>query len=109
MVKSEMSDMDDNSTKGSSNPPSPMIEVVDDQENKSTNSDRQHLADQQVSFSPTFYKHFFANILAPKNFKPQKQLCNFWLQNMSTKCAPKMLMKLTPGVNFTNILRENIR
>ncbi len=66
MVKSEMSDMDDNSTKGSSNPPSPMIEVVDDQENKSTNSDRQHLADQQVSFSPTFYKHFFANILAPK-------------------------------------------
>ena len=31
MVKSEISDMEDNSSKGSSNPPSPMIEVVDDQ------------------------------------------------------------------------------
>jgi len=28
----------------------------------------------------------------------------FWHQNISAKCACKMLMKLTTGVNFINIL-----
>jgi len=51
---------------------------------------------------------FFADILAPKKFKPKTQLCNFlapkyWHQNIGTKCVHKMLMKLTPGVNFTNL------
>jgi len=39
---------------------------------------------------------FCADILAPKNFKPKTQLCNFWRQNSSEKSARKMLMKLTP-------------
>jgi hypothetical protein len=57
MVKSEMSDMEDNSSKESSNPPSPMIEVVDDQlDNKSNGSDRGHPADHQVPISSTFYR-----------------------------------------------------
>jgi len=29
----------------------------------------------------------------------------FWCQNIGKKSAHKMLMKLTPGVNFTNVLR----
>jgi len=39
---------------------------------------------------------FFADILVPKYFKPKTQLCNFWRQNICTKCVLKMLMKLTP-------------
>jgi len=31
------------------------------------------------------YTCFFANILAPKNFKPKTQLCNFWRQNFGQK------------------------
>ncbi len=88
MVKSEMSDMDDNSTKSSSNPPSPMIEVVDNQENKSTNGDHGHLADHQVSIYPTFFE--------------RQKISN-------PKCVRKMLMKSTTGVNFINILGANIR
>ncbi len=46
-----------------------------------------------------FHQHFtstlFANILAPKNFKPKTQPCNFWRQNIGKKLALKMLMKLT--------------
>jgi len=50
-----------------------------------------------VSISSRFYACFFADILAPKNFKPKTQLCNFWCQNIGAKCAHKMLMKLTIG------------
>jgi len=52
----------------------------------------------QVLISPTFYAHFFANILEPKYFKPKTLLCNFWRQNIDAKCATKMLMKLTVGM-----------
>ncbi len=31
---------------------------------------------------------FFADILAPKNFKPKTQLCNFWHQNFVQKNVP---------------------
>jgi len=34
------------------------------------------------------------------------QFLYFWRQNISAKCACKMLMKLTPKVDFTNILQE---
>jgi len=48
-----------------------------------------------------FHQHFtcafFANIFAPKNFKPETQLCNFLPQNMGAKCPRKMLMKSTPA------------
>jgi len=40
---------------------------------------------------------FFANNLAPKNFKPKTQLFNFWRQNIGKKSARKTLMKLTTG------------
>jgi len=43
---------------------------------------------------------FFADILAPKNFKPKTQLCIFWCQNIGKKFVRKMLMKLTPGSIF---------
>jgi len=39
----------------------------------------------QESISPTFYAYLFVNILAPKNFKPKTQLCNFWHQNFLQK------------------------
>ncbi len=55
-----------------------------------------------------FHQHFrcafFANILLPKNSKPKwtrEKLCEALLYE---KHAYKMLMKLTPGVNFTNML-----
>jgi len=32
-------------------------------------------------------------------------LCNFWRKNIGAKAVCKMLMKLTIGVNFINILR----
>ncbi len=47
----------------------------------------------QESISSTFMQASF--ILAPKNFKPKTQLCNFWRQNISAKWVPKMLMKLS--------------
>jgi len=39
--------------------------------------------------------------LAPKNFNPKTQLCNFWrkniCKNIGEKSVRKMLMKLTPA------------
>jgi len=55
-------------------------------------------------FHPQFMRAFLYEILAPKNFKPKTQLCNFWCQNFVQKGSSKMLMKLTPGVNVTTIL-----
>jgi len=42
-----------------------------------------------VSISPTFYAPFFDDILAPKNFKPKTQPCNFWHQNIGKKAQVK--------------------
>jgi len=50
-----------------------------------------------------FYQHFTSAFA--KKFKPKTQLCNFWRQNIGARCARKMLMKLTPGANFTNVLQ----
>jgi len=55
---------------------------------------------------------FSSKILAPKIYKAEMklqsqmfQLCHFWSQNISKTSAGKKLMKLTPVVNFTNILQ----
>jgi hypothetical protein len=49
------------------------------------------------SISPTFYALIFhTKVHSKPNSKQRKNFC--------TKCAHKMLMKLTQGVNFTNIL-----
>jgi hypothetical protein len=61
-----------------------------------------HFIKQKKLFSYSqFHQHFTssfcANILAPKNFKPKTQLCNFWRQNIGKKSSSKMLMKLTPN------------
>jgi hypothetical protein len=49
-----------------------------------------------------FHQHFtikfLADIFVPKNFKPKTQLCKFWRQKISPKCARKMLMKSTPAL-----------
>jgi len=56
-----------------------------------------------VAISSTFHTHFFANILAPKNFKPKTKLCNFWHKISAQNARVKMLIKLTSGVNFINV------
>jgi len=39
-------------------------------------------------FHQHFFSSFFTAVLAPKNFKPKTQLCNFWRQNFVQKiCA----------------------
>ncbi len=59
----------------------------------------------QVSISSTFYAHFFLPIVWRKKFTCQnvtrEELLNLLLYE---KCAHKMLMKLTPVVNFVNFL-----
>jgi len=53
--------------------------------------------DYLCQFHQHFMRPFSANILAQKKFKPKTQLCNFWRQNIGTKCECNMLMKLTPA------------
>ncbi len=51
----------------------------------------------QPSISPMFYARvFLCKILAPKIIKLCVEI--FWHQNISAKCARKMLMKLTTGL-----------
>jgi hypothetical protein len=57
-----------------------------------------------VNFINILYVQFLYKILAPKITKPnvtREKLLNFLAYE---KCVHKMLMKLTPAVNFTNIL-----
>jgi len=49
---------------------------------------------------------FFVPKQISKLFSNYIQLCDFWRQNFVQKCVRKLLMKLTAGVNFINILRE---
>jgi len=60
-----------------------------------------------VSWSQ-FHQHFTQKVFVQKYFAQLSlvtfQLCNFWRQNIGAKCTLKMLMKLTIGVNFINIL-----
>jgi len=65
-----------------------------------------------VNFINILGTHFLYKILAPKNYKAEMklqsqtlQLCNFWRQNIGEKSVRKMLMKLTPVVDFTRILQ----
>jgi hypothetical protein len=68
----------------------------------------------EVVRSLFYQQHFtsvlFADFLAPKNFKPKTQLCNFGRQDFVQKSARKTLMKLTAGLYFTiNILRRHFK
>ncbi len=54
--------------------------------------------EDQVSITPTFYTHLFHMKV---NFFSYVRFCNFFPPKF---CTRKMLMKLTAGVNFTNIL-----
>jgi len=58
-------------------------------------------------FHQHFTHAFCANIFVPKIFKPKTQLCHFLGRNFGPKHTCKMLLKLTPGVNFINILHTN--
>ncbi len=51
-------------------------------------------------FWQNFTSSFFTYFLLPKNYKPKQNY-------LAQKDACKMLMKLTPGVNFINILQLN--
>ncbi len=56
----------------------------------------------QVSISPTIYEQTFCmKVLTVR-------LWNFLQTNIGTKAAPKILVKLTIGVNFTKILKTAI-
>jgi len=50
------------------------------------------------SISSTFYARFFVQKCFAQLSLVTIQLWNFWHQNIGAKCAHKMLMKLTPGV-----------
>jgi len=60
--------------------------------------------------SSQFHQHFTCafctNILEPKITKLCFGFEIFWRQNIIKKETHKMLMKLTPGVDFINILRQ---
>ncbi len=58
-----------------------------------------------VSISPTFYKQLFQNKVFFKAFiRLQFDFVIFYQNNIDAKAAFKMLLNLTPGVNFINIL-----
>jgi len=58
-----------------------------------------------VSISTTFYERLFCTkVLGVDFLKLQLGFVIFWQKNIGTQAACKMLMKLTKGVNFTNIL-----
>ncbi len=65
-------------------------------------------SERGVNFINVLQARFFAQIFAPKNFKPKTELYNFWRQNLVQKCAHKMLIKLTLGVNFINVSSTSI-
>jgi len=54
-----------------------------------------------------FTRSFCANIILPQNYKSQTVSREKQHKTLSyKKSVCKMLVKLRPGVNFTNILRE---
>jgi len=62
--------------------------------------------DDQVSISSTFFKQLLHSQI-PKLQKNKVKLSVFFLVSgyLCTKAACKMLMKLTTGINFINILQ----
>jgi len=61
--------------------------------------------DTRCQFHQHFTSTFCANIFAPKKFKAKTYLKKLRKVLLYKKFAHKMLMKLTPAVNFINILR----
>jgi len=60
---------------------------------------------QKVSISPTFYERLFHTKGFCEAFlKFQFGFVIFWLKVIGTKAACEMLVKLTSGVNFINVL-----
>jgi len=59
------------------------------------------------SISSTFYEDCLADILLPKITWPKCNREKLREALLNEKRASKMLMKLTAGVNFINILRAN--
>jgi len=58
-----------------------------------------------VSISPTFYEQLFlTKVFYAASLYLQFGFVFFWLKNIGTKAACKMLVKLTTGVNFINVL-----
>ncbi len=59
---------------------------------------------RKVLFTGRFHQHFTCAFFVWKCFTQLSlvtfQLCNFWRQNIGSKCARKMLMKLTPTLNI---------
>ena len=59
----------------------------------------------QVSISPAFYEQLFRKKVFCAAFMClQFGLVIFWRKDFGAKAAYKMLVKLMPGVDFTNIL-----
>jgi hypothetical protein len=57
-----------------------------------------------MSISPIFYKQLFhTKVFCTAFLSLQFGFVIFWQKDFGTKAAHKMLVKLTPGVNFTNI------
>ncbi len=59
------------------------------------------------NISPTFYKHFFEKSVLHRFYVLSVWVCSFLGEVIGAKAARKMLMKLTPGVNFINVLSTN--
>jgi hypothetical protein len=59
-----------------------------------------------VSISPIFYEQLFCmNVFCVAFISLQFGFVIFRQKDFGAKAAPKMLVKLTPGVNVTNILQ----
>jgi len=60
----------------------------------------------QVSISPIFYEQLFCTeVFCTAFLLIQFGFVIFWQKNVGAKAVCKMLVKLTTGVNFINILR----
>jgi hypothetical protein len=60
-----------------------------------------------VNFNIILRKHFLYKSASHSFSLITVRIFTFWSQNIGAKCECKMLMKLTPGVNFINIIRAN--
>jgi len=66
---------------------------------------RNHWIGKQVSISQTFYWHLFhTKVFCSACLSLQHGFVTFWQKDIGAKAVHKILMKLTTGVNFTNIL-----
>jgi len=61
---------------------------------------------EQMPISPTFYKQLFNESVFEAFLYLKFGFKKFWRNNIGAKDARKMLVKLTTGVNFINILRS---